>query len=497
MQAILLWPDQRILSIVVLWLASALALWIAREPMLQLFEGLGKHLDESLQAAGGWCKASAEELRKRSRAALLAAGGLELQSKLEKEFRQIDQGFSERLGQYSGLHRQLSDLLTNLEADYQKSGDSPPEVPGWAAAVESIAGIPSTDDPNVHKILDGVRRSLDEAQKKALDSYRKNTSIRHKILERMRPLWRENRGLLERMSEAVSRALETTSRVNGYIDEYSRIRDDDRAAARALSFSAAKLFTISLVVLGVALGGAFVNFQLIALPMSELVPAGARLGGVPVATISALVIVLMEVAVGVFVMDLLGFTELFPKLASVPAARRRLLLGVALCGLFFLAGVESSLAVLREMIAEADAAFKLALAGHDEAIAAATSSRIPVVGQAVLGFVLPWIVAMVAIPLEMLLDSSRHVLVYFAALLASGIGSLAFGAARAARTLAHVLPSLYDVYVSVPLRIERVFRRGREDGSKEEGSKEEGSKEEGGKARRSRTKLELREDTLS
>jgi hypothetical protein len=280
----------------------------------------------------------------------------------------------------------------------------------------------------------------------------------------------------------VTRALDTTSRVNGYIDDYGRIRNDDRAAARALSYSATKLFAISLLVLGVALGGAFVNFQLIALPMSELVPAGARLGGVPVATVSALVIVLMEVAVGVFVMDLLGFTELFPKLAGAPAPRRRLLLTVALGGLFFLAAVESSLAVLREMIVEADAALKLSLAGDDSTIVAATTSRIPVVGQAVLGFVLPWIVAMVAIPLEMLLDSSRHVLVYLAALLASGVGSIAFVAARAARTLAHVLPSVYDVYVSVPLRIERALKSARE------------GKPAG---RRPRAKLELREETLS
>lgn len=483
MDTIYLWPDQPALSLLVLWLVSAVALWAAREPMLQVFERLGKNLEESLEAAGRWCKASAEELRKRSRAALLAAGGLELQSKLEKEFQRIEQGFSERLGQYSGLHRRLDDLLARFEADYQQSGDSPPEVPGWAAAVESIAGIPSADDPNVHKILDGVHRSLDEAQRKALDTYRKDTAERHKILDRMRPLWKEARGLLGRMSESVTRALDTTSRVNGYIDDYGRIRNDDRAAARALSYSATKLFSISLLVLGVALGGAFVNFQLIALPMSELVPAGARLGGVPVATISALVIVLMEVAVGVFVMDLLGFTELFPKLAGAPAARRRLLLTVALGGLLFLAAVESSLAVLREMIVEADAALKLSLAGDEATIAAATASRIPVVGQAVLGFVLPWIVAMVAIPLEMLLDSSRHVLVYLAALLASGLGSLAFVTARAARTLAHVLPSVYDVYVSVPLRIERALKSAREEGPKP--------------ARRSRAKLELREETLS
>ena len=64
-----------------------------------------------------------------------------------------------------------------------------------------------------------------------------------------------------------------------------------------------------------------INFQLIALPMSELVPAGARIGGVPVATISALVIVLMETALGIFVMDMLEITDLFPKLATASVGR--------------------------------------------------------------------------------------------------------------------------------------------------------------------------------
>src|SRR3990172_5843941 len=172
METIYLWPDRPALSLLAFWAISSVALWAAREAMRELFERLGKSLEEALEAAGSRCKASAATLQKRSRAALLAAGGLELQGKLEKDFHRIETGFSERLGHYSGLHRRLDDLLQRLEADYQASGHSPPEVPGWAAAVESIAGIPSTDDPNVHKILDGVHRSLGEAQRQALDTYR-------------------------------------------------------------------------------------------------------------------------------------------------------------------------------------------------------------------------------------------------------------------------------------------------------------------------------------
>ena len=255
-------------------------------------------------------------------------------------------------------------MLQELDEDYRKCGDTPPQVPGWTTAAQAIAKIPSASDPNVHKVLESIRKSSVETEKKTLAAYRDATAQRHKLLGQMSAAWKDVRNLMARMQDAVSRALETTTRIDGYVEEYRAIRDDQERAARARAYSASKLFVVSVVVLAIALGGAFVNFQLIALPMAELVPAGARIGGVPVATVSALVIVLMEAAVGIFVMDMLGITELFPKLAGIPSSRRRLILWLGLAALFFLASVESSLAILREQIAEADSALKLALAGE-------------------------------------------------------------------------------------------------------------------------------------
>jgi hypothetical protein len=269
---------------------------------------------------------------------------------------------------------------------------------------------------------------------------------------------------MAKMKDIVGQALETATRVNHFAEEYESLRSDRETAARALTYSAVKLFIISLLVLGIAFGGAFINFQLIALPMSELVPAGARIGGVPVATVSALVIVLMEVTLGIFLMDMLGITELFPKLSAIPASRRRLILGVALLGLFFLASVESSLAILREKIVEADAVLKMSLAGAESAaITEASTSRIPVVGQAVLGFVLPWILALVAVPLEMLLDSGRHVLASLTALVLVGLSGAASVLAHTTNSLTGALPNFYDVYISIPLRIERALQDHRDD----------------------------------
>jgi len=459
MESMYLWPQNPAVSLLVLWVLSTLFLWAAREPMLQMLRGIFRSLESGLSGVAQWCRGAAERQERRSREALLAAGEIELRARMQRELHRVDASFSEKLGQYSNLHRRLDDLLLRLDGDYQRCGDSPPEVPGWTSAVEAVSAIPAASDPNVQKVLDGIHESLEEAGKRALAHYREESSKRHKLLGRMRPDWKQVRGLLTRIKEIVARSLQATARIDRCVDEFQALTAARGAEAQALAFSPVKTFLVSLVVLAVALGGAFINFQLIALPMSELVPAGARIGGVPVATVSALVIVLMETAVGIFVMDMLAITDLFPKLATASVGRRRLILGLGLAGLFFLAGVESSLAVLREQIVEADAALKLSLAGATETVVQAPMrSSIPVIGQAVLGFVLPWILAMVAIPLESFLDSGRHVAAKLSVVGLHGLGHLAGAFAHGARMLTAAGPSLYDVYVAIPLRVERALR---------------------------------------
>ncbi len=306
MESIYFWPDNPALSLLVLWMLSVVFLWAAREPMLQMLRGLGKSLEGGLKSVTTWCKETAEQLQKRSREALVASVELELHGKVERELNRIDTSFSEKVAQYSTLHRKLDDILMRMDADYEKCGSSPPDVPGWAGAVEAVAVIPTSSDPNVQKVLEGIRESMKDAEKRALKNYREDTAKRHRMLGKMRPDWKEIRGLLGRMKEAVTRSLQVTSKIDRYVDEYARVVKERESGTRIAIYSAFKPFFISLVVLAVALGGAFINFQLIALPMSELVPAGARIGSLPVSTVSALVIVLMEVAVGIFLMDMLG-----------------------------------------------------------------------------------------------------------------------------------------------------------------------------------------------
>ncbi|MEN8160900.1 MAG: hypothetical protein ABFS41_12575, partial [Myxococcota bacterium] len=275
MESLYLWPERPAVSLLALWAISSIALWAARGALRELLERGSRGIEGVCRSLAASCRSAAGALAEGSRAALLARGGLGLQDELEAELPRVERGFSERLGQYSMLHRKLDELLQRLEQDYGESGVSPPEVPGWTAAVESIAGLPSADHPSVKEILGGVQRSLDEAQRQALHAYRADAAERHEILDRMRSVWKEVRAGLERTREAVEGAVETAARVDTRVAEYARVRDGDREAASALARSAASHAVGALVVFAAALAGAWAHVRLLEKALVNELPEGA------------------------------------------------------------------------------------------------------------------------------------------------------------------------------------------------------------------------------
>ena len=92
-------------------------------------------------------------------------------------------------------------------------------------------------------------------------------------------------------------------------------------------------------------------------------------------------------------------------------------------------------------------------------------SKIPMVGQAVLGFILPWILAMIAVPLEMLVESGRPVIGQAFAF-AIGAGGILFRVAgHVVRYSVAVLTHAYDIYIILPLHLERLVSRRAADAS--------------------------------
>jgi hypothetical protein len=458
MQHLYLWPDKPAASLFVLWFVSQIFLYFARAHMHRAFVSLGHVLGGVFRIVARWCRGLSAKVAQRDHEMVVDAGRGDTEAKIAREFRRIEGSFVQELKSYPDVQRKLDDLATRLEADYKECGVAAPTAPGWGEAASAVAKMPQAPDRVVQKLLEEIHRSAVEGEKKALKEFREATGQRHKVLSGMAPLWKELKHLTAEAAKSVGSALDATKRIDGYMTTYEKIRKEDSKAVRALGWASTQLFVVSLLVLAVAIGGAFVNFNLIALPMSELVPSGNRVGGLPVSSVAALVVVLMEVAAGIFAMEMLGITSFFPKLDLLPSSRRKMILFVSLGGLLMLACIESSLAILREQIVDAASALRQSLAGlPSQAVAETASSRIPVVGQAVLGFILPWILAMVAVPLETLIATGGHIVLSASAGLLSLGGTLMRLLAHAMRYAVEAARHLYDVYIVIPLQIERMI----------------------------------------
>ncbi len=462
MERFYLWPEQPGASLFALWFFSQLMFWAGRVPMHRAFRSMGRVLFGGLRIAARWLKSVSVSIAKRDREMVMEMGRGDAEGKIAREFRRIESSFAKELNRYPKLHRKIDDLTSRLESDYGECGSAPPAPPGWAEATAAVAKMPENGDGMVKKVLEEIHKSAQAGEKKALQEYRESTANRHKILNGMASMWREVQALAGEAGKSVAAALDSTKRIDSYMASYEQTRKGDEKAVRAMGWQSTQLFVVSVIVLGVAIGGAFVNFNLIALPMSELVPSGNRIGGIPVSTVAALVIVLMEIAAGIFVMEMLGITSFFPKMDLLPLSRRRIILFVSLGGLLLLACIESSLAILREQIVESSSALKHSLAGISEkSVSDPIFSRIPVVGQAVLGFILPWILAMVAVPLETLISTGGHIVLTVTAgtlaVLSIAMRVLAHGGRYLVETLRHV----YDIYIILPLQLERLATGGR------------------------------------
>jgi hypothetical protein len=227
--------------------------------------------------------------------------------------------------------------------------------------------------------------------------------------------------------------------------------------ARVLSASSMTHFVTSAFVLLIAVLGAFINFHLIALPMSEMVGAASYVGPIRTSDIAALVIIFTEIAMGLFLMESLRITRLFPVISTLDDQMRRRMIWVSGGILFTLAGVEASLAYMRDLLAADREALTQSLAGIQ--VAQAQLRWIPSVGQMVLGFTLPFALTFVAIPLESFIHSSRTVLGATSAALMRTLAATLRIAGDATESLGNAGVHLYDLLIVVPLKVEQLISR--------------------------------------
>jgi hypothetical protein len=461
--AITPWPAVSAFIWVVLLIA---VMYFARRTAHQAIRTATGALSNGLRIASHSLAHAQQRLAERNREVLLAAGRESKERAIEREFARVGETVRKDLANYPHLHRGLSEAIGKIEKDHQDAVEVPPDPPGWVKAVDAVSRLEAKDGGS--EVLSDMHKSIVKAHKEAMEAYREASSERHELLRAMMPRWRDVQQLLTELDRKAESLLTRSAGIDRHMQEYEQIVKREDKAISVLSSSSLVQFFVSAMVLLVAIGGAAINFSLIARPMAEMVGGTSFIGAFKTADIAALVIIMVEISMGLFLMESLRITRLFPVIGALPDKLRVRMIWITFTILLLLASIEAGLAYMREVLLQDELATSALLRGGEAGIDN-QFLWITTAAQMGMGFILPFALVFVAIPLETFIHSLRTVVGL------AGIGLLRLLAlvlrvlGNGFRHLGTLAEKLYDLPLFVPLWLEsRHLENGRAEAQAQE-----------------------------
>ncbi len=461
------WPAVSAAILLILLIA---ALYFARDTAHEAIQAATSAIARGLRVASRSVSRAQESLAARNREVLLAAGREAKERIVEREFARVGDTVRKDLSGYPVMQRRLNEAIQRMEEDEQKAVEVPPEAPGWAQAVKAVANL---DARNAGAdILADIHKSMLKTHSEAMDAYRKSSSERHALLRRMMPDWRLIQETLGRVNKSVESVIGRAQAIDRHMQEYEAIVRGEDHAVSVLSSSSIVYFFVSALVLAVATAGTAVNFTLIARPMTEMVGGTSYIGGFRTADIAALVIIMVEISMGLFLMETLRITRLFPVIGALSDKMRVRMMMTTFLILLLMASIEAGLAYMREILLLDEMATNALLRGDNSGSLVNPHLWITTAAQMGMGFVLPFALVFVAIPLETFVHSLRTVIGLTGIALLQILALILRLVGNASRHVGVLARRVYDLPLFVPLWIETRMRQAAHEAALAHGSEE-------------------------
>lgn len=456
-------PGQPVLSWILAIISTMLVLYFIRPSAHQLLDNLTQLIVQNLRLLSRSFLAAAKNMSVRNKEVLLEHGKQQAERELERQFIRLGNLVEKDLSRYPTVQRNIEQNIASMEDKLTETSVVPAPLPEWTEAVESISKLKDStkNDAVVGKLLQAIYEAFHKQQSEVMNTYKKDISKRHGLLKSAMQHWRH---LLEKLSSVEKHwqhLNDQAKKIDLQVERFDNMVKGTDKAERLLKSSNSTQFFIALVVMVIAGFGAFVNYNLIALPMSELMPATSQVAGYNVADIGAAVIIMLEITVGLFFMEAIGITRLFPVIHFMEDGKRKVWAWVCIIFLLALCFVEAGLAYMREaMVADKALLTSFLVAGEQASQASATeTSNIPMIGQMTLGFILPLILMFVAIPFESFIHSGRHVLGSLTSQALVFLSSALRALSLFLKPLANSFKNIYDMLCFAPLWIEQLIEQ--------------------------------------
>lgn len=450
-------PEQPILSISILILISLSFMYVSRTVVHRVLRRVARLLTFVLRLQAKYLVALAERISQRNRDVMLETGMAQQERRLERDFHRVRILAERDLAQFPDLQHTIGQHISQLEEDYHRTAETPPPAPDWLNAIESVVRLRETQtgNPVVSKVLKDLETNLHRQHHRSLADYRKGMNRRHRLLHGMMPQWRKLNHTLERVGAGVRGLLTQADEIQKHLSRYREIQAGSERAERLLRVSSITHFMLSSAALFAFLAIAWLNFQLIRLPLSETISSTETIGGYALADLAAATLVALEMVLGMLLLEVLQVTRLFDGFTALDEHRRRGLFWSLLALLIVFALAHTGLLYWRADGMGPGSTLQQLIAYPVVVIEAPLLDEwLPIGARMLMGLVLPFALVFTAAPLERWMETGRILAAEFM-VLALGLTSLILRLlAGTVRNLAEVLVAVYDLIISLPLWLE-------------------------------------------
>src|SRR4051794_22858963 len=170
--------------------------------------------------------------------------------------------------------------------------------------------------------------------------------------------------------------------------------EEPQGAHKGGGYATGTRFVFALILMAAVGIAGWLNLALLERPMAELVGDSYSVMGVPLYRLAAMAIIVLEIAVGMVLLEALGGTAMFPQLTRLEKQPRlRIAVVITLAtALVVLATIEAALALTRDEIARLDRELMGSLAGAAPETGQSVG-QVARYAQAAFGFVIPFALA--------------------------------------------------------------------------------------------------------
>lgn len=461
------------------WWAALIALilfmWMAREPMRRVLWQIFFITGRMFGRWGLWLHDHGRRARSNCDEKIASHRADELQERMLMLENRIGHR-AERLPKETGpIIARLDKSTHNLASTATALADINVEDAAeraFRAAMPSIEG-----GRNLSKLERTIAQQTSRAMAERLTPIRPALTA----LKTEAPRLRDVADKLTKTQQEFDKHAEDVNKSFGEFEEIVRSEDRTAVAAKASIFVP---WLIAVLITAIALAGVFLNFFLIERPMSEIVGEGARIGGVGLPAVAAIVVIFLEFVAGVILMDAAGFTKLIPAFHAMTQSSRRIMFFVAFGFLAAFSVLEVTLSIVREEIIEQqqetrDIANRALLAPAAAPDAGATDAAAPDAGapaaeaepardrpnvfglqlstfaQVILAAIIPWLLAAAALPLEAIVRNSVFMVSIAGSYLMLFVAFVFKTLSVFFKSIGLFILSLYDLIIFAPLWVER------------------------------------------